>query len=318
VQQEAELKVQQEAELKVQQEAELKMQQEAELKAQQEAELKVQQEAELKVQQEAELKTQQETELNAQQETRASLVVELKRLLNNYKEARAEKYHVKDAFASTDKKARETFVTTMNALFDAYETSGTSNELLATMAEHRLKFPGIDLQSTLNKITIKLMDADPVHHSEEVIVLEAQHKDQQKLDALYNGLNKMVAFAKDLTDKKEQDIVSRLAGELRQDLDCFVKKEPSEAAYQHFKTKFKARLHSEDSIMSKHEHLWKPIVANLLIALFSLGTLIGIQVVQSKITSGCVRFFATETAKQKMINQVEELASTLSAPQGSN
>ncbi|WP_233491396.1 hypothetical protein [Legionella drancourtii] len=241
--------------------------------------------------------------------------MELKRLLNNYKEARAEKYHVKDAFTSADKKARETFITTMNTLFDAYETSGTSHKLLATIAEHHVKFPGINLQSTLNKITIKLMDAEPVHHSEEVIKLEAMHKDQQKLDALYNGLDKMLAFAKNLADKKEQDIVSRLAGELRQDLDCFVKKEPNEAAYQHFKTKFKARLHSEDSSMSKHEQLWKPIVTNLLIALFSLGTLIGIQVVQSKITSGCVRFFAAETAKQKMINQVDELASTLSAPQ---
>ena len=90
---------------------------------------------------------------------------------------------------------------------------------------------------------------------------------------------------------------------------------PTEEAYGNFKAKFNARLHSEDKLMSKHEHLWKPIVKNILIAIFTLGTVLGIQLIRSKITTGRALFFGAETDKHKIRNQVEQTASKLSSSQ---
>ncbi len=92
---------------------------------------------------------------------------------------------------------------------------------------------------------------------------------------LYNEITTMDHFAQTLADANEQKVISNLSYELRKDVDRFVKQHPTllptKKSYDNFKAKFSARLHSEDTLMSKHEHLWKVIVKNILIALLTLG-----------------------------------------------
>ena len=252
------------------------------------------------------------------------LINDLKKLLVNYQNERAKKYAFKDAFTSADKKAREQSIADLQELFLTYETTGNNSELLAKINEYKTKFPGVGLSSVLNKITVKLMDANTVHTPSEntlapVDILNVYKKTHagyvEQITNLYDALAIMDKFAQTLANPNEREVITNLTNELQQDVNHFVNlhhdKLPTESAYLHFKAKFSARLHSEDSLMSKHEKLWKPIIKNILIALFTMGVLLGIQLAASKINTGTVRFFGVETEKQKMRSQVEAAAADL-------
>lgn len=123
--------------------------------------------------------------------------------------------------------------------------------------------------------------------------LEKQHNDinhevkspplfglDAKLNNLLNALAKMDAYGKKLqtegaTDKGKAAI--QLAQELNLEIHLFILKsagaKPDLLAIDLFKKEFSQKLHSKDELMHAHRAIWKPIVANILIALTGIGFL---------------------------------------------
>lgn len=84
-----------------------------------------------------------------------------------------------------------------------------------------------------------------------------------------------VVLAKE--DKNKSQAVAGLVGKLNDLIDGFVERSSVQRTTAvdaaQFKRGFKKVLHEQDHVMNSHRHLWKPIVANLLIALTGIGLL---------------------------------------------
>jgi hypothetical protein len=239
---------------------------------------------------------------SSKKDARLELVQELKVLLIDYQNKRLEKH----------KKSINQLV----KLLDDYKLDGANENLLKTIEDYKSKFPGEGFSSTLNKMAVKLIDAEDPGFDDAVDIkalLEVHpHKEYiRQIAELYTSLDAMKNFADQLKNSKEQTVVSNLTEALRNDLDRFVsqhpKNVPSEESYLNFKYKFTLRLHSEDKLMHKHEHIWKPIVKNILIAIFTLGIVLGIQLIASKVATGKARFFGEKTDKERFRNDIEEV-----------
>ncbi|KTD21368.1 ADP-ribosylation factor-like protein [Legionella londiniensis] len=89
----------------------------------------------------------------------------------------------------------------------------------------------------------------------------------------------------------------------------------NERDIQLFQNQFKEMLHSEDGSMSRHRKVWKPIVANIMLALTGVGAAIMAaraaghlvhSLATRKSPSLRATFFFTDTNSMKNINSVEE------------
>ena len=85
----------------------------------------------------------------------------------------------------------------------------------------------------------------------------------------------MKRYGERLSNKhpNKSDTVRDLSQELKERIDEFVMSQGTERPkdIQEFKSGFKLLLHSQDGLMHSHRHIWKPIVANILLALTGIG-----------------------------------------------
>ncbi|KTD72345.1 hypothetical protein [Legionella tucsonensis] len=257
-------------------------------------------------------KQQQEKE---RKEQRAILAEDLRRMLDTYLNDRNKHYHAKDLLISEDRDLRDQFIKEIgdaeNGLLKAYIDSGESEALLKKITAEADKFPGVKMQATLSKIVVKLMEADAKPEAIEDLPGEAErilltfetkegrYKEYAlKMRGLYEKIAGIKTYAETLSEH-EKIIINKLADDLKKDVDQFVHHNqdeiPDKEAYQKFKMKVKARLHSQDDVMSEHRS-WPTVVANILLSLVTIGKLI-----YSKVTTGRASFWFDKIEAQKEI-----------------
>ncbi|CEK09649.1 hypothetical protein [Legionella hackeliae] len=131
---------------------------------------------------------------------------------------------------------------------------------------------------------------------------------------LTDGLTKMEEFGKSITSDKKQG-VEQLVAELREQWrSLFVELEkpvPEQGRLKAMVAKFRQTLHSKDEEMNTHREAWKPIVANIFLALTGIGAVaIALKTLHSVVTkpelsiNSCL-FFA-KTASQNTIEAFDE------------
>lgn len=255
-------------------------------------------------------------------EQREVLAEEIRRMLEAYINERNKHYYAKDLFISDDRDSRDQFIKKIsnakNGLLKAYVESGNSEAVLKNITTEVDKFPGVKMQATLSKIVVKLMEADAQPDAvedlpgkvEQVLLTfaskESRYKEYAlKMRGLYEKIVGIKTYAETLSEH-EQEIINQLADDLKKDVDQFVYQNrdeiPGKEAYQKFKMKVKARLHSEDDVMSEYTS-WPTVVANILLSLVTIGKLI-----YTKATTGRASFFFDKTEDQKEIEApVEEV-----------
>ena len=290
--------------------------QEEEEKQQREREERVkaeEQERQIKIlERQKEERQQQEKERQGQREI---LAEELAGMLNTYINDRNKHYYPKDLFISEDRDIRDQFikdiVNAKNGLLKAYVDSGSSEAVLKKITAGVDKFPGAKMQATLSKIVVKLIEADAKpevvedlpQKAEQVLLTfetkEGRHKEYAlKMRSFYETIAGIKTYAKDLSEH-EKEIMNQLADDLKKDVDQFVYQNrdeiPGKETYQKFKMKFKAKLHSQDDIMSEYSS-WPTVVANILLSLATIGKLI-----YSKVTTGRASFWFDKVEEQKEI-----------------
>lgn len=262
----------------------------------------------------------QQEELVRQEELKQPRVIlanEFKKMLENYKQERNQNkyYRAKDYFDATDKEFREQFIDELvnenTGLFKTYVDSGNSDALLKKIMTQIDEFPGVKLQATLSRIAVKLMDADARPEAVENLSTQVRQalsalkkkkgKEEQyalKMQDLYGKITDIERYARTLPEP-QNGIITKLAADLTKDVDQFVYQNkaglPSKVAYQQFEMKVKARLHSQDDVMSGHTP-WYVILGNFLLSVATLGKL-----VCSKALTGRATPFFDKTAAQKEI-----------------
>ncbi|WP_131793423.1 hypothetical protein [Legionella brunensis] len=148
-----------------------------------------------------------------------------------------------------------------------------------------------------------------------------------KSPASFNNLYLKIKFMQDFgetlshVDKPKGDAVTKLAEELKQKVDEFSKQisqePPSPEDIKRFQADFKKLLHSQDNIMKEHREILKPIVANILFSLLTLG--IGLLAISIKAGVGAVRayqddrkiaasdiLFFAQTKREQAIDTIEK------------
>lgn len=257
-------------------------------------------------------KQQQEKE---RKEQRAILAKDLREMLDTYLNDRNKHYHAKDLLISEDRDLRNQFIKEIgdaeNGLLKAYIDSGESEAVLKKITAEVDKFPGVKMQATLSKIVVKLMEADAKPEAiedlpgeAERILLTFETKEGRHIEYALKmrGLHEKIAGIKTYAEtlsEHEKIIINKLADDLKKDVDQFVYQNrdeiPGKEAYQKFKMKVKARLHSQDDVMSEHRS-WPTVVANILLSLATIGKLI-----YSKVTTGRASFWFDKIEAQKEI-----------------
>ncbi|MCE0722138.1 MULTISPECIES: hypothetical protein [Legionella] len=263
--------------------------------------------------QEEETKQQRESEEREKAEQRAILAEKLAGMLELYIDDRNKHYHTKDLFISEDRDIRDQFIKEIgnaeNGLLKAYVESGNSEVVLKKITAEVDKFPGAKMQATLSKIVVTLIEADAkpevvenLSQKAEQVLLAFETKDGRhreyalKIRSLYGTIDGIKTYAKDLSEH-EKEIMNQLSEDLKKDLDLFTyqnqEKIPGKETYQKFEMKFKAKLHSQDDVMSEYSS-WPEVVFNILLSLATIGKLI-----YSKVTTGRASFWFDKIEDQK-------------------
>ena len=90
---------------------------------------------------------------------------------------------------------------------------------------------------------------------------------------------------------------------------------PTAEIFDAFKARFIARLHSHDDVLSQRTNgQWKPIVANILIALATVGIALVIKAAYSKVKTGRVLGFFSETEGQRQVIAIDKSVNDISGP----
>lgn len=282
----------------------------------------------LREQQREELERRRETEAQGRREV---LVVELKRQLQDYKDQRSALYQVKDILTAVDKGNREYFIDiTLTKQIVSYIESGNSESVLSHIDANKHLFPGVHMQSTLNKVAITLLDFVDAEQNlssqstKDVVEILSAHKEHPrgkayaaKIEQLYAAIEGMSKFGQGLSNTHEQKVITELAMKLRHDVDRFVRQHettpPDVDASKKFTERFKIRLHSEDSLMSKYEDRWLVILANIAAALTVIGAAL---LIHTKVKTGATPLFFSATQKQTERAKVEKTLDSGMAEQG--
>lgn len=242
---------------------------------------------------------------------RQELVQRFVTSLNNYQINRARHYKIKDFFISADKNTRNTFITELKTKLYNYAESGDNQDVIQTILAH--PFPGKNLQPLLHKITADILEigqvlVEPEQRAEDILtVLNQNHPNYVvALRTLY----KQISCMQDYGIEHDNKTATALAEKLKQTTDHFIISHgaslPDQHTYQDFTKKFTARLHSEDNVISEHDHNWHYIAANIALALLLIPKLI-----YSKLTTGRCSFFFEETKASQLINAIDVSAHEL-------
>ena len=145
------------------------------------------------------------------------------------------------------------------------------------------------------------------------ILLTKLEKDA--FDELLKKIAVMKSYGNDLTkiDKTKGVMVETFAGLLEQTVNEFFKQgesKPSEAAWVAFKSDFTRTLHTKDPEMQAHRQAWKPLLANIALALTVFGAVLLLAKATSAalseqgLTFNSALFFAKTKSEQK-IDQID-------------
>lgn len=241
--------------------------------------------------------------------------------LDAYFETRAQQPTLKKMLRSETE--RLAFITKIKDELADYVVSGDHAGVSVLIEANKKRFPGIHLQTILNKITVELFDLNQqvpqnynqgpsvnidliIRHQQAIEILQTQKLTQSNYVL---AINKLFELIEDMANKWPQ--THRLTDKLRQDIDRFVISHPNtvpdEKAYHQFVTLFTARLHSEDDELSRHRSGWKANLANLMIGVFTLGIALGIKLVHSRWNEGRYSLFFDKTRRQQQTALMEEI-----------
>jgi hypothetical protein len=139
-------------------------------------------------------------------------------------------------------------------------------------------------------------------------------------DPLYQQIKQMKVYGEHLQkiDAEKGEAVVKLASLLTLRANSYFCLEDSEKTltiFNDFAKKFRTLLHGKDALMSTHREIWKPIIANIAIALSGIGLLlIAAQLIHSKLTTNTASFFFAKTKRQMLIDAVDISANKISVP----
>jgi ankyrin repeat protein len=252
------------------------------------------------------------SEIQENYEQRKNRLIRIKPLLENYQNKRKKRFYFKDKLSPKDKKIKEQFI---KHLTDEFNSIDLGNQEFIKFIEKRIKLvPGIHFRTTLYQVILELVDKTPDKKcsNKAQSILKKQKSTYPEyvtqIEKLYNKIEAMQDFGKNLT-RSERKTITTLAAQLKKDLDFFIsqhpKKIPDKSSFKNFRTKFNARLHSQDVLMRKQE-IWNAFALNLFLAVTTLGIALGVKAIHSKLTTGQVTFFHRETKKQKKRNEIKE------------
>jgi len=263
--------------------------------------------------------------LEAVTQARKDLINSLINKLEQYQLLRNAHYQLKDKVTPKDKENRDIFIQDLVLGLDAYHQNGSDDAKLAvlTLIDTNMgNFPGVKLNVLLNKIKFELLSFGlpvtviPVDYI-GVSSIPAHYNEPLKsaIVKLYQQLNSMFIYGNTSRDEK----VILLERDLKNDLDRFVIENtavtPTAEIFDAFKARFTARLHSHDDVLSqRHDGQWKPIVANILIALATVGLALVIKAAHSKLTTGRMTGFFSETERQRQADAIEKSVNDIPAP----
>lgn len=139
------------------------------------------------------------------------------------------------------------------------------------------------------------------------------------LAAVYKAIKEMYNYGAKKDNNKGQ-IIKTLAVDLEKSLDDFIKKSYSRQLNINYEPvflrSFNLLIHSKDDVLGEHEQAWKPIVANILIALTGVGLLAlltktslhlwDVAVNKEDFSFKKIGFFA-ETSSQKIANKAYDI-----------
>jgi hypothetical protein len=220
------------------------------------------------------------------------------------------------------------FINELQNNLQDYKISGNAKEVLQSLRQNLSKFPGQHLQPLLKKIIIEIEEDqqkipadyhkiivngtfDEVHKIANITLdkLNNHPKYVNTIKGLYQQIAHLHDYAKHLPNKSDSIIVSNLAKKLRNDIDRFVCAHPDTLPqknhYEQFKEKFITRLHSENETMNKHRAAWKPLLANIVIGLLTVGIALGIKLLHSKLNTGHSSLFFANTHRQEKLLAME-------------
>ncbi|SNV07849.1 Ankyrin repeat protein [Legionella waltersii] len=177
------------------------------------------------------------------------------------------------------------------------------------------------LDSATNRSQI-LWSILPVLPKEERVELVLKYLNKDVVDQFLNirqAINELRSHGKRISEPKGK-VIQCLADELDELVNTFLERNITKTnlkdGFEEFQMKFMNKLHSNDNEMQKHRMIWKPIVANLLIALSGVGILligckVAMQMIEKKpLTLNNSLFFA-KTRSQELEEQVEQVLNGL-------
>ena len=225
---------------------------------------------------------------------------------------------------------RTKFIKDLQTKLNAYKESGKSAEVFEHIRIKRKEYTGGKLEHILNQLTAEIMDSDykiPTSYvisEQEEISLDAQAAviltgfgDQsdyyKRVMGLYDQVKTMRDFGNCLKVSDPcHHIAIDLANRLDEDICRFVIKHPNNApgidAYARFQDQFTARSHAKDEDMQPYLPRWAAIIANIAIAVVSLGFALGIKAISSYVKTGESFMFFTQSDMQEKVGELNKLA----------
>lgn len=161
--------------------------------------------------------------------------------------------------------------------------------------------------SIINKIKVKLLEYErTAPHN----LREDRPIDDGQLD-FRQAISKLKKATQAIKNQRWAE-ATELSMQLDNDLKFFEEnygEKATEAEYNHFKELFLARIHSHEVTIRNHRALWKPILANILIGLFSFGIVLGFRLAHTYQKNGTATLFFHKTQKEKDVAEIEEVFS---------
>lgn len=192
----------------------------------------------------------------------------------------------------------------IQSLLDNYRKNGVVTDLIKKL--NSLPYTNANSYSIINKAKVKLLEYERTapHNLRESVNTEGQTDYSKAIADLKNAIK---------TIKNERwEKAHQLSTQLRDDLEFFgthYGTKPTAAEFSNFKELFLARIHSHEVTIRNHRAIWKPILANILIGLFSFGFALGIRLAHTYRKNGTPTLFFNKTQKENDVEAIEEVFS---------
>ena len=172
----------------------------------------------------------------------------------------------------TNHQLRNTYIERRNSLSSVIDNYDFDISLKSNGRRLVREFNTIEsnMTSTMDELRLKADEIDV--EREKIIARHAMHK---RFGNVYKNIDIMRTYGHGLLsdDHDKGEAAIALSTALKEKIDTFVMSVRSETPQDPaiFESEFKLLLHSQDVEMHSHRHIWKPIVANILLALTGIG-----------------------------------------------